>query len=98
MQRAPEHLTERYIWQTKSGTELDEPSLIAFPGSLSTTTPQKNTRLVVEAVLEVEPGCCSQSSPEAKGTAFLGEALETINPNQRQRKDQWRGESNARPC
>jgi hypothetical protein len=52
---------------------FDEPSLIAFPPSLSTTTPQKKARLVTEATFEV-----SQSSPEARGTAFLGEVLNTI--------------------
>ena len=33
-------------------------------------------RLVTEATLEGP--ACSQSSPEARGTAFLGEVLKTI--------------------
>lgn len=52
---------------------FDEPSLIAFPPSLSTTTPQKKARLVTKATFEV-----SESSPEARGTAFLGVVLKTI--------------------
>jgi hypothetical protein len=62
-------------------SNFDKPSLISFPPSLSTTTPQKNTRLVTDATLQ-EPDC-SQSSPEARGTAFLGEALKTIDSKQR---------------
>lgn len=57
---------------------FDEPSLIAFPPSLSTTTPQKKARLVTEATLEA-----SRSSPEARGTAFLGEVLKTIESRHR---------------
>src|SRR6267154_3023756 len=59
--------------ETTTCCRFDKPSLIAFPPSLSTTTPQKKARFVTEATFEV-----SQSSPEARGTAFLGEVLKTM--------------------
>lgn len=59
--------------ETMTCCRFDEPSLIAFPPSLSTTTPQKKARLVTRAIADV-----SRSSPEARGTAFLGEVLKTI--------------------
>jgi hypothetical protein len=62
---------------------FDEPSLIALPPSLSTTTPQKKARLVTEAIFDED----SQSSPEARGTAFLGEVVKTMV-----------NESNVRSC
>jgi hypothetical protein len=59
--------------ETTTCYRFDEPSLIELPPSLSTTTPQKKARLVTKANFED-----SRSSPEARGTAFLGEVLKTI--------------------
>lgn len=59
--------------ETTTCCRFDEPSLIVFPPSLSTTTPQKKARLVTEATFKI-----SRSSPEARGTAFLGEVLKTM--------------------
>lgn len=45
---------------------------------LSTTTPQKNTRLTVDGPLGAGFATESQSSPVANGTTFRGEALKAI--------------------
>jgi hypothetical protein len=89
MQRVLEHLCfECQTSETATSCRFDEPSLIAFPPSLSTTTPQKKARFVTKANFEV-----SQSSPEARGTAFLGEVLKTIEP-----RHETGCESNVRSC
>ena len=81
MQGVLEHLRKTFNIPSHYMSTFDGPSLISFPPSLSTTTPQKNTHLVIEATLE-GPACC-QSSPEARGTAFLGEVLKTMDSTQK---------------